>query len=79
MQKEQTVIPKFNGRLIRNKTVKCSICGRCPSSTHGDVEYNWRYYLGEFRCACIPCAKEQGLIPKDYEITTLYSKELSKI
>lgn len=54
---------KFNGRLIRNKTAKCEICGRVPSSKTGNEMYNYRYYLGDNKFACIPCARQQELIP----------------
>jgi len=64
MQKELPPTPKFNGRLIRNKTAKCEICGRTPSSKEGDDMYGFRFYLNDNKFSCIPCARHQGCIPE---------------
>jgi hypothetical protein len=60
----ETTTTKFGGRLIRNKTAKCEVCGRAPRSKEGDELYMLRFYLGNEALSCIPCARQQGFISR---------------
>lgn len=64
----------LGGRLIRNRKAMCAICYTVPKNEN--EMHLYRYYLGDGKFACIPCARMQGLLPEgmtNYQVEKVIS------